>query len=371
MSTLSFRRRDRWYGQDRDYLPGRPRARRLVRTVMVFSLVALIATIAPIATRAAGVSVNLDQYATLDAAWQNGNLNGNNARFPEGGAVPYRLAIEGLKKGKHTIHINYDFTAGGHKAFDFLTTWNAWSKPSICAGGGGGISSMCPSLPAPTSFAMPPDPFSTNGLSVNVAEVFSGMPRRLTIWGGTIQSVSVPRHSGSTAGNSSADVTVSFTSTGSAVLLAWGGHLAQSRYWDVAAGGTRDGAGEVSGAPWHMRTLGLDGGGARNQDRSIQPSAIVGEIGPPAPPPPPAPAPPAPSGTATPRPPLPAPSGSGPRLTPPPTSTEALTGRSGDAGAINLVLLLAVWAGSVMAALRRARRPSRHVPIGRSEGGPE
>jgi hypothetical protein len=279
------------------------------------------------------------------------------------------LAIEGLKKGSHTIHINYDFTAGGHKAYDFLTTWNAWSNPNICAAGGGGVSSMCPALPAPKTFAMPPDPFATDGLSANVAEVFSGFPRRLTIWGGTIQSVSVPKHAGSAAGNSSADVTVTFTSTGSAVLLAWGGHLAQSRYWDLAAGGVRDGAGEVSGAPWHMRTLGLDGGGARNQDRSIQPSAIIGEIGPPAPPPatpapPPAPVPP---GSATPRPAAPAPSG--PRLTPPPTSTEAPIGPSGDGGGISLVLV--ARGAAAMTGLRRARRPSRPVPIGRSRGGPE
>ena len=86
-------------------------------------------------------------------------------------------------------------------------------------------------------------------------------------------------------------------SSGSAVLLSWGGHLAQSRYWNLAAGGVRDGAGEVSGAPWHMRTLQLDGSGNKNQDRSIQPSAIVGELGPRAL----APAAPAPAPAATPR----------------------------------------------------------------------
>jgi hypothetical protein len=48
----------------------------------------------------------------------------------------------------------------------------------------------------------------------------------------------------------------------------------------MANGGPRDGAGEVSGAPWHERSLQLDGSGNRNQDRSIQPSAIVGELPP-------------------------------------------------------------------------------------------
>ena len=36
--------------------------------------------------------------------------------------MPFRLAVEGLPTGSHTIHINYDFTAGGPKAYDFLAT---------------------------------------------------------------------------------------------------------------------------------------------------------------------------------------------------------------------------------------------------------
>ena len=201
-------------------------------------------------------------------------------RLPRGRdrAVPDRR--RGSRKGSHSIHINYDFTAGGHKAYDFLATWNSWAKPGSCANSGGGISSMCPSLPAASSFPFPADPYVANGLSVNVAEVYSGVSRRLTIWGGTITSIKGPVHSGSVNGNSTADYLVTFTSTGSAVLMSWGGHLAQSAFWDVAAGGARDGAGQVSGAPWHMRTLQLDGSGNKNQDRSIQPSAIVGELPP-------------------------------------------------------------------------------------------
>jgi len=228
----------------------------------------------------AAASVNLDQWANLDRAWQNGNLNGNNTRMPEGGIVPFRLAVEGLSAGAHTIRIQYDFTAGGHKAYDFLATYNGWTSPPICDPSGGGISSMCPSMPTSSSAAFPSDGFVTDGLSVRGAEAYSGVPRRLTIWGGTIASISGPSHAGPTSGNSTAEFTVRFVSTGAAVLLAWGGHLGQSAYWDLAAGGTRDGAGEVSGAPWHMRTLQLDGSGNRNQDRSIQPSAIVGELPP-------------------------------------------------------------------------------------------
>jgi hypothetical protein len=301
--------------------------RRSARTTLAGAAIAALLSVVPglpgQGEVRAAASVNLDQWATLDDAWQNGNLNGNNTRYPEGGIVPFRIAIEGLKAGAHSIRIQYDFTAGGHKAYDFLPTYNGWAKPPICGASGGGIPSMCPGLPSSSSAAFPSDPFKTDGLTVRTAEQYSGVSRRLTIWGGTISSISGPTHAGSTAGNSTAEFLVKFTAKSSAVVLAWGGHLAQSAFWNLAAGGQRDGAGEVSGAPWHMRTLQLDGSGNRNQDRSIQPSAIVGELPPfalagPTPRPP----------TPTPRAPAPAPvipgvlpPSPGPKLTPPATST--------------------------------------------------
>ena len=337
---------------------------------------------------AAGGAVNLDQWASVDKAWQNGNLNGNNSRYPEGGIVPFRFAIEGLAAGSHSIHINYDFTAGGHKAYDFLATWNETNAPGLCSVGGGAVSSMCPGLPGASSFAFPSDGFSANGLSVSGAQVYSGASRRLTIWGGTITGISGPSHDGSVNGNSSADFLVTFQSTGSAVLMAWGGHLAQSAYWDVAAGGPRDGAGQVSGAPWHMRTLQLDGSGNKNQDRSIQPSAIVGELPPfalaPAPPPPAAtprpPATPAPAAAPTPPPvsggtparPAPTPRPANPpggaaappataKPTIPPTSADdplitAETAPGVAAGLVFLVLIVVTMAVEALAVARRRRR---------------
>ncbi len=326
----------------------------------------------------AGTTVNLDQWASTDFAWQNGNLNGNNSRYPEGGIVPFRVALEGLAPGSHQIHINYDFTAGGHKAYDFLATWNATNASgAICAKSGGGISSMCPALPSASTHTLPADPFVADGLSVTTAQVYSGASRNLTIWGGTITSISGPTHSGSVAGNSSADFLVQFTSTDSAVLLAWGGHLAQSAFWDTAAGGPRDGAGEVSGAPWHMRTLQLDGSGNKNQDRSIQPSAIVGELPPfalaptpsPTPTPPQAPGstPVAPGAPGVPAPGVPAPgvpapgvpAPGSPRLTPPPTSTAAEPAGSPASSALAGLSLAAIAALAIAWSLVRRERGSR------------
>jgi hypothetical protein len=310
----------------------------LLQTGLLLAMLALLMVAVGPRTARAGTSVNLDQWASTDLAWQNGNLNGNNSRYPEGGIVPFRLAIEGLSVGNHAIHINYDVTAGGHKAYDFLATWNVTNASGkACSSSGGGISSMCPGLPGSSSAAFPSDPYAMDGLTVHGAQLYSAAPRRLTIWGGSIISISAPVHSGSPNGNSSGDIVVRFRSTGPAVLLAWGGHLAQSAYWNRSAGGPSDGAGQVSGSPWHMRTLQLDGAGNKNQDRSIQPSAIVGELPPfalapptptPRPTPPPA-GPGAPGGPGGQGPGGPGPGGRVddpthfPNVTIPPTSTEA------------------------------------------------
>src|SRR5262245_58455706 len=276
------RARDPWFDMDGEGLR-RVRHKRVVMSLAILGLavVLLLFVWGVPGVRAASTGVNLDQWASKDIAWQNGNLNGNNSKYPEGGIVPFRLAMEGMSIGSHSIHINYDFTASGHKAYDFLATWNVTNaKGKICSGAGGGISSKCPSLGTASTYAFPADNYKANGLSVHGAELYSAAPRRLTIYGGTITSISGPVHSGSPDGNSTADFVVKFKATRSAVLLAWGGHLAQSAYWDTSRGGPRDGASMVSGAPWHQRTLQLDGSGNKNQDRSIQPSAIVGELPP-------------------------------------------------------------------------------------------
>jgi hypothetical protein len=368
--SMSGRRRDPWWDTEGRTLRRSRRARRVLEiTVALLSLAVLAWTFAfrtATAQAAASGSVNLDQFATKADAWQNGNLNGNNTAYPEGGIVPFRIAIEGLTKGSHSIHINYDFTAGGHKAYDFLATWNAWVKPGACDTSGGGISTMCPSLPGASSYPFPSDGYVANGLPVKAAEVYSGVSRRLTIWGGTITSISGPVHSGSVNGNSTADYLVTFAANGPAVLLSWGGHLAQSAFWDLAAGGPRDGAGEVSGAPWHMRTLQLDGSGNKNQDRSIQPSAIVGELPPfalapptvpPATPRPAQPAQPAgPTPVTAPGDPQPAAPGPGNPPSPPPTAMAAHPrGSSGLAAAI-IVALLGLTIGAVTLALSPPRR---------------
>ena len=231
---------------------------------------------APTIAAAGSLNVNLDQFANKPGqGWQNGDLNGNNSSYGEGDVVPFRLAIEGLAAGQHTIHLNYDFLTGGSEAYDFLATWNVTENPNKCADpNSGGASSQCPnSLGAADVHAFPGDPFTpavSPGLSVNGAIAFAGVSRNLTMYGGTVDGITVPAHA-----SGKGDMVVTFTTTSDWAFFLWGAHIAQSAYWNESNGGAANGAATISGAPWHMRTQQLDGSANKNQDRSIQPSAIA------------------------------------------------------------------------------------------------
>ena len=100
---------------------------------------------------------------------------------------------------------------------------------------------------------------------------FSGVSRNLTMYGGTVNSITVPAHA-----SGKGDMVVTFTTTSDWAFFLWGAHIAQSAYWNESNGGAANGAATISGAPWHMRTQALDeSNGNKNQDRSIQPSAIA------------------------------------------------------------------------------------------------
>ena len=238
-------------------------------------------------------NVNIDQWANLSpAGWQNGDLNSSNSAYAENTVVPFRATITGMTPGTtHTIDLNYGFAHGSHEGYDFLATYNATEPATLCSGTGTGVSVMCPNLPTPATKAFPSDPtipaFSP-GLPVSGAQnaFLSGSNEALQLYGGTINSITAPSHTG--GADDSATMTVSFTVPSSGpgctpannpnscdVLLAWGGHLAASGYWNVSNGGSANGAALIRGAPFHMSAQNFDNGGGASQDRSLQPGAIV------------------------------------------------------------------------------------------------
>ena len=157
-------------------------------------------------------SVNLDQcsngspkFGDLHCDWQNGNLNGSNSQYAEADSIPYRLFVEDLDPTlKHTIHINYDFTKGGEKAIDFLSTWNVTQTGADTCSGSSAVPSPCPPGTA-TTFPFPGDSFNPSNkgkLTVNGAIANASISRNLTIYNGTILSITTPVHSGPVSGDS-------------------------------------------------------------------------------------------------------------------------------------------------------------------------
>src|SRR5215471_11573132 len=78
-------------------------------------------------------SANLDQCANgpfsaplqcTSAQWQNGNLNANQAHYREGDSVPYRMRMDNLSPGSHTLAIGWDTLAGSNHALDYLTSFD-------------------------------------------------------------------------------------------------------------------------------------------------------------------------------------------------------------------------------------------------------
>ncbi len=246
----------------------------MTKRVFLYSVLA-IAVLFSIAAISA-VGANLDQWNKSTVKWQNGNLG--KAGYSEGSVVPFRLAVDGMAADTdYTIHINFDVTKGGAPGYDFLATYDATeTNVNLCGTDGGGYSPLCASttptgltgvlsdtIPfdaGSTTFATPPH---KAGLSIAgaIANSIANGNTNLTIFGATFVSIGQAVYSGSTSANSSGDYTVVFHTpatctpdpTECVALLAWGGHLAQSSYWQTNTN-LANGAGAINGSSYHMRT---------------------------------------------------------------------------------------------------------------------
>ena len=144
----------------------------------------------------------------------------------------------------HTIHINFDFTQGGEKTFDFLGTWDNTQTGADPCSGAAAAPLPCPAG-AVSTFAFPGDPFNPGNkgsLTVDGAIADAGLTRDLTIYNGTITAITVPAHTGDPAANSEADMLVTFTATScgvdcdAMVELLWSGHIAKGSFWGAGNG---------------------------------------------------------------------------------------------------------------------------------------
>jgi len=235
-----------------------------------------------------GQAANIDQIRNGAAAsplnpadWVNGNAGPSNAHYAEGYSIPYRMHVTGLSSGSHVLVIEWDTKDQNGHAIDYITHYNNMDNPAgshmatfnHAAEGinptlgisGLGASSTFP-IPAPSSVG--------SEVAGQPAASFNALApglRLMTIYGGTITAMNytMQEAADATTASTTTQLSITFTTTNSQVLLAWGGHIAAEYDWGAGRGATG-----VNGSPYHTRLISIDGSGG-NQDRSLKASAVV------------------------------------------------------------------------------------------------
>ena len=208
--------------------------------------------------------------------WINGNLQSNNSVYVEGDATVQRAWLTDFAPGStHTITFKYGTTKGGKHAYDFLTTWD-WSEDWIT------VADRCQGITgctttAENTLAIPVDP-NAGGFDAAIAD------RHFTMRGGTLTSATTPLIvSGDYTGDSETAITVTFTvansgdmcatksgSTTCAVAIWFGAHVATQANW-----GLGQGAGNISGSPYHVALDAIDGSAVGQRDNQMQAGVVT------------------------------------------------------------------------------------------------
>jgi len=255
---------------------------KFVATAAAFALLAFSATFVNAQVTNGTISVDIDQCANgpktapvncTGSNWQNGNLNENQSHWNEGDSVAYRDVITGLPIGEtYTLTIQYDTTQNGKHAEDFLTSYDRTehtpgndpcSGETDCVLGQGAAIPVDPMVTA----GRDGDPLTLGDNIVQIPGFFyaSGVDLA-TMTAGNYQ------YTGTFAKDAKTSIDITFTTTSSNVVIAWGGHISTRLDWGFDASAVN-----ISGSPYHMRNLSISGPNAPNlgnQDRSLTASAI-------------------------------------------------------------------------------------------------
>lgn len=250
----------------------RSTGRRVRRAAALFATVGLLALALP-ARFAFGAAPagDLDQCANggvgdppeacTGSNWVNGNLNESKSHYSEGESLPYRLRLSDLDTTViHTVVIEWDTTKSGKHALDYLTSYDETETTADPCSGVAGCN--------PATFSTFPIPADPN-IAADSDWAGTQVPGVLTLFNGTITGVSAYTKTGSYSGDSSTSIEITFTVSAAGPVLAWGGHIATRLAW-----GGSNSAAAISGSPYHMRFLDLDGSGG-NQDRSLSAGAVI------------------------------------------------------------------------------------------------
>jgi hypothetical protein len=195
--------------------------------------------------------------------WVTGNAGFQNSHWAEYQFLPYRMLFSNLQIGvQQTVTIGYDILKDDVHAIDYLGTYNATETLNDpCFGVAG-----CSFAPGDYSaIAVPEDTVTvTSNINPNTGLNITQLPGEIRMWGGVIDSIAYEPY----AGGDERRVTIVFTPSVPNPVMAWSGHVAWQGDW-----GAGNSAGGISGSPYHMRLIDLNGQGG-NQDRSLSADAV-------------------------------------------------------------------------------------------------
>jgi hypothetical protein len=224
-------------------------------------------------------------------SWSNGAVNLINSVYREGDGVPQRLLLGLPTPGTYTLIIDYDFTRANIYAYDFLASPFETQTPALlneCAGVSVqiGTSACTAAFATALPIAFPADPYP----EISAQEALASQPRVMLI-GSDAPLAGAPvilpaTHSfvdpsclgTNTCGTSTAFTTIQFeTTVANQIVGFWfSAHIARGTGgWGSGFGGS-----SISGAPFHIALVSLNGSSLGNRDNQINAVDILraGEI---------------------------------------------------------------------------------------------
>ncbi|HSH15779.1 MAG TPA: hypothetical protein VLD18_07085, partial [Verrucomicrobiae bacterium] len=209
--------------------------------------------------------------------WVKGNASPANSHYVESQSIPYRLVLTGLAPGSHNVILEWDVRQNGKFAIDYLTHYQRLQPHDLYPSHAAAetvdpLDGLAGSFAGPASHPFPPPAGSHSPVPGQPALSFSQVPeeeRRFTIWNGTITAMNYLAEADLAVPSSSTRLSIDFEAAADTVVLAWGGHIATQFDW-----GTGQSATSISGSPYHMRVIAVDGS-VGNQDRSLQTLPLV------------------------------------------------------------------------------------------------
>jgi hypothetical protein len=198
-----------------------------------------------------------------------GNLVPSKSHYLEGDSVPIRIVATDLVIGQqYTVTIGYDYTKSGKYATDYLTRYDRTesvnNNPCVDVLG-------C-SLATEQTIAVPLDPDVAEGFDqmLGTADDITQIPGQFSCFGCTWVATSGYTLSGSTAGDSTKSLTLTFEADAETVVISYGSHISTRSDW-----GVNNSAINISGSPYHNFIVSFPGSNQGNRDLQLAAEAVI------------------------------------------------------------------------------------------------